>query len=187
MLLSKRALGFALLLTATVSPFAHRLWAQAREATVKTDHLQMKYYATSDVVHPDARISLVADFLLLPKMHVYTPDVKTYIPIDFKVEASPNYKALPATYPKGKLMMLPAINEIVPVYEGQFRITQDVVVGAANLLQPLIASGQPLKIRGTLRYQACDDKICYLPQTIPLEWTFKVEGLTPAPRPAPAR
>ena len=148
--------------------------AGTAETAVKTEHLDMRYYSTADTVHPNERITLVADFLLPPKMHVYTPEVKNYIPIDFKLEASANYSVRPTEYPKGKLMMLPAINEIVPVYEGQFRITQDVVMAAANLLQTAITSGQPLKIRGSLRYQACDDKICYLPKTIPLEFAVKV-------------
>ena len=34
------------------------------------------------------------------------------------------------------------------------------------------------KSKGRLRYQACDDKMCYLPQTIPLEWNLKVDMLS---------
>jgi hypothetical protein len=45
------------------------------------------------------------------------------------------------------------------------------------VLQPIIASNGELKITGKLRYQACDDKICYLPETLPLEWTLKAEPL----------
>jgi len=32
-----------------------------------------------------------------------------------------------------------------------------------------------LKIKGNLRYQACDEKECFLPKNIPLEWTLKLE------------
>ncbi len=45
------------------------------------------------------------------------------------------------------------------------------------MLPPVIAGNGELKITGKLRYQACDDKICYLPETVPLEWTLKVEPL----------
>jgi hypothetical protein len=27
-----------------------------------------------------------------------------------------------------------------------------------------------------LRYQACDDKVCYPPDTVPVHWTLQVEG-----------
>jgi len=31
-----------------------------------------------------------------------------------------------------------------------------------------------VKISGTLSYQACDDRVCYLPQSVPLEWVVPV-------------
>lgn len=32
-------------------------------------------------------------------------------------------------------------------------------------------------VQGTFRYQACDDRICYLSQTVPLQWTLRYEPL----------
>ena len=161
--------------------------AGTRETTVNAKYVQMKYYASTDLARPDLRLTLVADFVLPPKMHVYTPEVKGYIPIDLKLEDSPHYTPKPAEYPKGELLMLPAINEIVPVYEGKFRITQDVVLAASSVLQPLLEGDKTLKIRGSLRYQACDDKICYLPETLPMEWTLQMEGLNRTRVPEPIR
>jgi AhpC/TSA family protein/cytochrome c biogenesis DsbD-like protein len=151
--------------------------AGTRQTEVRTSHLTMRYYASTDLARPDIRLTLVADFTLQPKMHVYTPDVKDYIPIQFLVDPSPNYTPRAVDYPKGQLLMLPAINEVVSVYENQFRITQDVVLAPTNVLQPLLDGDQTLKIHGQLKYQACDDKICYLPQSIPMEWSFKLEPL----------
>ena len=31
----------------------------------------------------------------------------------------------------------------------------------------------PLTIKGTLRYQACDDKVCFRPTNVPVEWTVR--------------
>jgi hypothetical protein len=62
--------------------------AGTRETVVNNSHLQLKYYASTDVVRPDLRFTLVADIILPPKMHVYTPEVKGYIPIQFKLEDS---------------------------------------------------------------------------------------------------
>jgi hypothetical protein len=31
-------------------------------------------------------------------------------------------------------------------------------------------------VEGTLRYQACDDRVCYVPQELPVKWTFQLEG-----------
>jgi len=151
--------------------------AGTRQTTVRADHLELNYYSTRDVVRPGLRLTLVADFQLPPKMHVYAPEVKNYIPIRFELDPSPNYKAAAAEYPKADILFLPAIKETVPVYQGKFRVTQDVTAAGGNVLQPIIAAKGELKITGKLRYQACDDKICYLPETLPLEWTLKVEPL----------
>ena len=148
--------------------------AGTKETALRTDHLELKYYSTRDIVRPSLRITLVADFQLPPKMHVYAPEVQNYIPIRLELDASPNYTAQPAEYPKSETLYLPAIKETVPVYQGKFRITQDVTVAAGNVLQPILAGSQELKITGKLRYQACDDKICYTPVDVPLEWTIRV-------------
>jgi hypothetical protein len=50
-------------------------------------------------------------------------------------------------------------------------------MASSNVLQPILDGDETVKIHGTLKYQACDDKICYLPQTVPLEWTLKLEAL----------
>ena len=126
---------------------------------------------------PTLPFTLVADVQLKPKMHVYAPGVQNYIPIRFELAASPNYKALRPEYPKSENLHLPAIQETVPVYQGKFQVRQDVVIAGNDVLQPILAGDRAIKIRGELRYQACDDKICYLPQTIPLEWTLALEPL----------
>jgi hypothetical protein len=151
--------------------------AGTRQTTVDAKYLRMTYYASTDLARPDLRLTLVADFSLPPKMHVYTPEVKGYIPIRLTLEESPYFTAEAAEYPKGSLLMMPAINEIVPVYENEFRIAQDVVLSASGVLQPLLEGNKTLTIRGSLRYQACDDKICYLPETLPMEWTLRLEPL----------
>ena len=45
---------------------------------------------------------------------------------------------------------------------------------AATLRQLGIDPATSLKIDGTLRYQACDDVICYLPESRPVSWTIKL-------------
>ena len=34
-----------------------------------------------------------------------------------------------------------------------------------------------LTIQGTLSYQACDDTVCFTPQTVPLTWTIALRQL----------
>ena len=148
-----------------------------RETVVQTDHLSLKYYSSRDVVRPGARITLVADVQLGPKLHVYAPTVENYIPIQFALDETPYSVTFPAEYPASEMLFLPAIKETVPVYHGTFRVTQDVRLKGPGALKSILAGSREIKISGRFRYQACDDKICYLPQTLPLEWALKVEPL----------
>ena len=61
---------------------------------------------------------------------------------------------------------MPALNETQLVYAKPFRITQQLTLKSPP-------SG-PVTIKGSVRYQACDDTICYLPKTVPVEWTVTV-------------
>ena len=149
--------------------------AGTRETAVKADHLDLKYYSTLDVVRPNVRFTLVADLELQPKTHVYAPGVQGYIPIAFELDSSPNYAAHPVEYPKSETLYLEAIKETVPVYQRKFRITEDIGMAGNDVLRPILSGPKEIKITGRLRYQACDDKVCYLPQTLPLEWTLKLE------------
>ncbi|MBI4463759.1 MAG: redoxin domain-containing protein [Acidobacteria bacterium] len=151
--------------------------AGTRETVVQTAHLELKYYATRDVVRPSLRLTLVADFQLPAKMHVYAPGVANYIPIQWKLNASPYYVAHAVEYPPSEWLYLPAIQETVPVYHGKFRIAQDITLAGGDVLRPILSGEREVRLSGQFRYQACDDKICYLPQDIPLEWTLQVEPL----------
>ena len=143
-----------------------------RETVVNTDRLELKYYATRDVLRAALRFTLVLDFNLKAKVHVYAPAAQHYIPISLELDHSRYFHAEPVTYPKPQVLYLATIKETVPVFQGGFRITQDL----ATWDHDVIGTMRELKIKGRLRYQACDDKICYLPQTIPLEWTFKIDN-----------
>ena len=44
------------------------------------------------------------------------------------------------------------------------------------LLDPKAPPG-PATIAGVFRYQACDDRMCYVPRSVPLKWTFQVTPL----------
>ena len=144
-----------------------------RETVVNTDYLELKSFSTSDVVRPGLRLTLLLDVDLKPKMHVYAAGVEHYIPISLELDHSSYYNGRPAEYPRSETLNLPAINESVPVYRGKFRIMQDVILQGRDTL----SSMRDFRIKGRLRYQACDDKMCYLPQTVNLEWAFRLETL----------
>ena len=73
--------------------------------------------------------------------------------------------------------MFQPLNEHVAVYQRPFRIVQDVTVDASPQSELALKDVATLTIAGTLSYQACDDKICFTPQSTPLSWTVRLRPL----------
>jgi hypothetical protein len=145
--------------------------------TVETPHLTLTTSASDATLAPGRHITLIVEIDPKPKMHVYAPGVQGYIPIDWEMAQSKSWLALPATYPASRMLNLPAIHETVPVYNRHIRIVRDVVIGQEAEIAPVLGPDRTLNIEGTFRYQACDDKECYIPRTIPLTWTFRTATL----------
>jgi hypothetical protein len=73
------------------------------------------------------------------------------------IEPVPQLELKPAVYPPPKTLYLPAINERVPVFEGQFRISQDLKVNSGSeFWGSLGKDGKIFTITAKLEYQACD-------------------------------
>ena len=52
-----------------------------------------------------------------------------------------------------------------------------IVVDASRGAETALADKRELVINATLDYQACDDKVCFNPQSVPLSWTVQVKAL----------
>lgn len=128
--------------------------------------------ASNSIVATGQRVALVLDIQLNPGMHVYAPGVEGYIPIEWKMKDSAAMVAHDAVYPASEKLHLRAIDETVPVYREHIRLTRDITIGPDAKLKPLLDSSGKFVVDGSLRYQACDDQVCYVPQELPLHWTF---------------
>jgi hypothetical protein len=147
----------------------HRFgWTPDQPATeVEGKQITAKVAASDATVMPGDRIALTLDLDLDPGMHVYAPGVEGYIPIDWKMQDLPGATASAPMFPHSEKLYLKAIGETVPAYRNHFRLTRDLTIS-----RPLDASGE-FMVTGSLRYQACDDRVCYIPQQLHLAWTFK--------------
>lgn len=152
----------------------------------ETRHLNLRASASNGSVYGGSRITLALDIELKPKMHVYAPSVEGYIPIRWDMKEAEIYRVYDANYPESKILFLEAIDEKVPVYEGRFRLTRDIVAAQQKVLAANGAA-QTFTVEGGFRYQACDDKVCYQPVTVPVKWTFEVKPLDSQRVPAELR
>ncbi len=132
--------------------------------------------ASNSIVATGQRIALILDLTLKPGMHVYAPGVDGYIPIEWKMNDSDVWTTHDVAYPKPEILFLKAIDEKVPVYKDQLRLTRDITIGPDAKIKPVLDAEGKFVVEGTLRYQACDDRLCYIPQVLMLTWSFQYEG-----------
>ncbi len=122
---------------------------------------------------------------LKDKMHVYAPEVKGYIPIGWNMQPPDGILVYEAEYGDSEKLHLEAIDETVPVYHGSFQVIRDIRADGARVFVDALKDLEKIEIQGEFKYQACDDKRCYFPATVPLKWTFPLVGhdLTRVPEP----
>jgi len=150
----------------------------AARGVSETKHLKITTASSNDIARPGLRIVLSVDIELKPNMHLYAPGVQGYIPIDWKLDdGGPAGKRHPFNYPTSEVLRLEAIGETVPVYRGRVKIVREITFGQEAALKPLVSPNGELIVKGSFRYQACDDRKCYIPEDVPLEWRFSYEGL----------
>jgi len=143
--------------------------------TVEAPHLQLAVEQSDRVGYPGTRITLAAEVRLPPDVHVYAPGAQGYKPIKLVMDAMPEMEFKPAIYPPSKTLYLPVINEQVPVFDGIFRISQDLKVNSGSQFAASLGEdGKIFTITAKLEYQACDKTECYRPASIPVKWQLRV-------------
>ena len=133
-----------------------------------TPHLTVATSASAATAKPRSKVSLFVDVIPDPKIHVYAPGVKDYIPIALTLAPPKDVTLGKVQYPKSEDLFFEPLNEHVPVYQSPFRLVQDATLG------PSFKPGQAVTLTGTLKYQACDDKVCFAPASAPVSWTITV-------------
>ena len=141
-----------------------------------TRHLSVTAALADATLAPGRRTTVVVDVTPGPGMHVYAPGKHDYQVVRLTIDPQPWLAVPPARYPPSSLFLFAPLNERVEVYEAPFRLQQDITVRATPDAVARLAGQSRVTLTGRLEYQACDDKICYAPATVPLTWTV---GMTP--------
>jgi len=149
-----------------------------RAATrVSTDHLNLTTYASDDVVAPGTLFSLVFDVEPRARMHVYAPGAESYKIIGLELDPNPLLTVRSMSFPTSEIYFFKPLNERVPVYQKPFRLIQELALSASRDDRAAIGKLDTLTITGRLNYQACDDKVCFIPASVPVSFTVNVRQL----------
>jgi hypothetical protein len=124
---------------------------------------------------PGQRLTLVLDFEMKPTMHVYAPGVQGYRPLRLRLDPQPLLTVHETAFSPSRPYHFAPLHETVPVFEGSFRVTQDVTLASGRDFAELLKTPDPkLDVTGAIEHQVCSDRVCYPPAVLPVHWTIRV-------------
>jgi DsbC/DsbD-like thiol-disulfide interchange protein len=142
---------------------------QFRGAQPLSKHAAITTAPATLTATPGGKVALFVDMTPNPGVHVYAPGAKDYLPVKVTLKPQTDLKVGKITYPKSEMMFFAPLNETVPVYQKAFRLEQEVT------LAKTVKAGSTMTVAGTLEFQACDDKVCFVPESVPVSWTVTVK------------
>ena len=137
-------------------------------------HLTVNTSISGTEISPGQKVSLSFDITPKRNMHVYAPGKHDYQVIAVKLDPQPWLKVAPTTYPPSEIYHFKELDEKVETYGHPFKLVQDVTVLDTAAAKKALAAG-PVKLSGLLTYQACDDKVCYAPSKVPVNFALTVK------------
>ena len=164
----------------TSSSILMRLGAKATTVAatqLSTQHLDVKAYPSEAAIAPGNRFSIAFDVTPKPRIHVYAPGASSYRVVSVTITAQPFVRVLALKYPKSDIYFFKPLNERVPVYQKPFTLVQELLLEGQPDAQAALRGRDSLSVTGTFDYQACDDKVCFNPTSIPLTWTLSLRPI----------
>jgi hypothetical protein len=133
-----------------------------------TPHLTFMAVLSEEGTAARPRASIRVDVMPKKGMHVYAPG--TYQAIEIRIPPHDGIQVHDLVYPEATTYFFEPLQERVPVYDRPLQLVIDLTVARAGAWLGWLRGRSTLSITGTLEYQACDDRVCYLPESVPLEW-----------------
>ncbi len=149
----------------------------AQATTIRGGQATFVLTASDAIAAVGHRVTLNVRVTPGPKMHVYAPGQKGYIPISLTLTPDAAFKAHPVRFPPSTTYRYEPLNETVQVYSAAFTLAQEITISLAHDVRTRAEAGEVLTVKGELEYQACDDAVCYRPETIPVEWKLTLSPI----------
>ncbi len=129
--------------------------------------------AETDAVHPGTTAHMALQVTLDPGFHVNsnTPLDEFLIPTVLTVDPPAGISLEGVAFPEAILLEQAGAEQPLAVFEEEF------LIGAALTLDAALPPGS-YAVPGTLRYQACNDRMCFTPTTVPIQFDLTVASAT---------
>lgn len=140
--------------------------------------LDFTAWPSNTTVSVGTRFSIVLEVRPGENMHVYAPGAEAngYSVIGLQMTPSDMFRLEPVDYPDSEIYYFAPLDEHVPVFQESFTLLQEVVMAGSAETEAALAEMDTITLSGFLNYQACDDAICYLPQSVPVSFVLETEN-----------
>lgn len=157
--------------------------ADGNRRTLTNGRVQLVVTANNTEAGLGNRLRIGVEFKMPPGFHFYGPEVgRTYHGLEWKMDPSSCWYDNDPEYPRPEFRHFAFEDGELPVYAGDVRISRELV------LKPVLSANEPslfrlfqkvcldsnsrVKASGVVSFQACDERQCYPPQSIAVEWKF---------------
>jgi thiol:disulfide interchange protein DsbD len=139
-------------------------------AQSKPPRAEVTAVADGAAVAPGATARLTLNVKLPAEIHVQSdkPRDPFLIPTALTVKPPAGFAVERIIYPKPTDFAQAGRKEPLAVFGASFMIEVSVKIADD-------AAGGPVTVPAQLRYQACDDKVCFAPARADVQWTLNVE------------
>jgi hypothetical protein len=156
----------------------HEGAAGTNQQQLALGHFVLRTSASNAELAPGQRFTLALEVEMEPHHHMYASG-GDYRPLRLVPDPDPLFEFHPPELPPSREYFFAPLKETVSVYEGRFRLLQDVTL----LFRPALprlrdATEYETPLTGRLEYQVCSDRICYPPASTPVRWSFRVHRWT---------
>lgn len=139
------------------------VWLNCHGVARAANEVSAEGFLSVDKLNPGSSFRVAIVIKLQEPWHINANPVTTdgAIPTEVTFRAPDSITLKPPVYPKGKETKVDWADTPASLYAGR------VIIFAEGSVQKNASVG-PVKIEAALRYQACDDKLCYAPKDLPV-------------------
>jgi len=146
-----------------------------------TMHLTMTASISDTVAAPGERLSVTVTVTPKARMHLYAPGKHDYQVVRLTFDPQTWLRPQAIVYPASEIYHFKPLDERVEVFMKPFRLRRDLTLLATPEAQKLLRALTSVTITGALEYQACDDKVCFNPASVPISFVVSLKGLDRRP------
>ncbi len=156
---------------------------EAPQTDYKDDHVKITAFLADANLKLEVVSTLYCRLELAEGLHVYGgPVPEGFVATQVEVKETPGVRIGEAAYPPTKPLEFKALDATLNVFEGVVDIAIPITANAEFLNWTKPHTQKSVKVDLSVRYQACNDTVCFVPKTVPISVELPLAELVPPKR-----